>query len=216
MKFIKTLLFCLIIHDVSGQPTPKLSVVSSPSGSQYTRIDKSGKSIIPNGRIITPYGKSVEVAPHPYGLTLSPDGTVAVTANSGTAPISISIIKNLSSENPTVLQIPPGASTDKGILASVFMGLAISPDNKIVYVSGGQANRIYLFSVDSGAKLDSIDCSVGSSGEKTRDGYIGELKLTKDTCAKSFSITIRTTNFSSRKVFRCRGCIRMKRPSASS
>ncbi len=180
MKFIKTLLFCLIIHDVSGQPTPKLSVVSSPSGSQYTRIDKSGKSIIPNGRIITPYGKSVEVAPHPYGLTLSPDGTVAVTANSGTAPISISIIKNLSSENPTVLQIPPGASTDKGILASVFMGLAISPDNKIVYVSGGQANRIYLFSVDSGAKLDSIDCSVGSSGEKTPDGYIGELKLTKD------------------------------------
>jgi len=136
--------------------------------------------VIPNGRIITPYGKSVEVAPHPYGLTLSPDGTVAVTANSGTAPISISIIKNLSSENPTVLQIPPGASNDRGILASVFMGLAISPDNKIVYVSGGQANRIYLFSVDSGVKPDSIDCSVGASGEKTPDGYIGELKLSKD------------------------------------
>jgi hypothetical protein len=34
-----------------------------------------------------------QVAPHPYGLTLSMDGSIAVTANSGTNPISISILK---------------------------------------------------------------------------------------------------------------------------
>ena len=179
--FLANLLICLIINNLSAQQTTSnLSVVSSPSGSLYTHINKSGETVIPNGRIITPYGRSIVVAPHPYGLTLSPDGTVAVTANSGTAPISISIIKNLKSENPTVLQVPPGASNDRGILASVFMGLAISPDNKIVYVSGGQANKIYLFSVETGAKLDSIECSVSGSGDKTPDGYIGELKLSKD------------------------------------
>ncbi|MBA4409436.1 MAG: hypothetical protein C0397_08440 [Odoribacter sp.] len=175
------ILFCLLVVDSNAQKTsPKLKVVSSPSGSLCTQIDKAGKTVIPNGRFITPFGKSIEVAPHPFGLTLSADGKVAVTANSGTSPISISIIKNLKSANPTVMQVPPGASTDKGVLASVFMGLAISPDNRIVYVAGGQENKIYLFSVDSGAKLDSIDCSISENGQKTPDGYIGDMKLSKD------------------------------------
>ena len=180
-KYYSALLFCLLLSSSYAQPVTKnLKVVSSPSGSRYTEINKSGKTVIPNGRFLTPYGKSVEVAPHPYGLTLSVDGTIAVTANSGTSPISISIIKNLKSANPTVLQVPPGSSTDKGVLASVFMGLAISPDNKTVYVAGGQTNKIYLFSVDSGAKLDSIDCSVSESRQKTPDGYIGDMKLSRD------------------------------------
>ncbi len=181
LKNLILLSLCLSGSTLSGQQvTPKLSVVSSPSGSLPTTINKAGKTVLPNGRFITPYGKSIVVAPHPYGLTISPDGTVAVTANSGTAPISISIIRNLRSDHPSVLQVPPGASNNRGILASVFMGLACSPDNKIVYVSGGQQNKIYLFSVETGAKLDSVDCSVSDSGEKTPNGYIGELKLSKD------------------------------------
>jgi len=180
-KYYFVALFCLMLSLSYAQPAIKnLKVVSSPSGSRYTEINKSGKTVIPNGRFLTPYGKSIEVAPHPYGLTLSADGTVAVTANSGTSPISISIIKNLKSNHPTVLQVPPGPSTDKGVLASVFMGLAVSPDNKTVYVAGGQQNNIYLFSVDTGAKLDSVDCSVNGDGQKTSDGYIGDMKLSKD------------------------------------
>ena len=181
IKSLFIILFYLITNYSNAQQiSPTLKVVSSPSGSLYTSISKTGKTVIPNGRFLTPYGKSVEVAPHPFGLTLSPDGTVAVTANSGTEPISISIIKNLKSASPTVLQVPPGASTDKGILASVFMGLAISPDNKTVYVAGGQKNKVYVFSVETGAKLDSVDCSVAENGKKTPDGYIGDMKLSKN------------------------------------
>ena len=181
VKYCFVLFFCLILSFSQAQPiTKKLKVVSSPSGSQYTKINKSGRTVIPNGRYLTPYGKTIDVAPHPFGLTLSADGTIAVTANSGTSPISISIIKNLKSADPTVLQVPPGPSTDKGVLASVFMGLAISPDNKTVYVAGGQENKIYLFSVDTGAKLDSVDCSITGNGEKTPDGYIGDMKLSND------------------------------------
>lgn len=157
-----------------------LVILSAPAGNLETHINRSGKTVIPNGRFLTPYGKSVQVAPHPFGLVLSPDGTVAVTANSGTSPISISIIKNFQSENPVVMQVPPGPATDKGVLASVFMGLAISPDNKVVYVAGGQQNKIYLFSVESGAKLDSVDCSVTEKGESAPDGYIGDMVLSKD------------------------------------
>ena len=156
-----------------------LVTLSSPSGNLPVAIDIQGKTVIPNGRILTPYGKTFQVAPHPYGLVLSGDGNIAVTANSGTSPISISILKNIRGQVPQIQQIPPGPYTEKGVLASVFMGLAISPDNKVVYVAGGQANRIYLFSIASGAKIDSIDCSVSERGERVPNGYIGDMVLSK-------------------------------------
>jgi YVTN family beta-propeller protein len=155
-------------------------IVSAPAGNEFAKIDKTGRTIIPNGRFITPVGKSIVTAPHPYGLALSADGNIAVTANSGTAPLSITILRNILSEHPDVQQVPPGPSTDEGVLASVFMGLAISPDNKTIYVAGGQENKIFLFDVATGTKKEAIDCSYISNDVDYSDGYIGDLKLSKD------------------------------------
>jgi YVTN family beta-propeller protein len=155
-------------------------IVSAPAGKEFAKIDKAGKTIIPNGRFITPVGKSIVTAPHPYGLTVSADGNVAVTANSGTNPLSITILRNILSGHPEVQQVPPGPSTDEGVLASVFMGLAISPDNKTIYVAGGQENKIFLFDVATGTKKEAIDCSYISKDVDYSDGYIGDLKLSKD------------------------------------
>ena len=171
-----SLLFTILLVIACDTKEKKITVLSAPAGSRYTHIDTAGVTVIPNGRLLTPLGKSIVVAPHPYGLTLSRDGNIAVTANSGTNPLSISIIKNLRSDNPQVMQIPPGPSTDKGVLASVFMGLVISPDNKKVYVSGGQENTIYVFDLNSGNKLENIDCS----SEMYPDGYIGDMILNRD------------------------------------
>jgi len=176
------LIFLLILScDTQNQSAEnELWILSAPAGKEFTKIDKSGKTVIPNGRYIAPAGKSIETAPHPYGLTLSPDGNTAVTANSGTSPLSITIIRNILSENPEVQQIPPGPVTEKGVLASVFMGLAISPDNQTIYVAGGQENKIYLFDVHSGEKTGQIDCSFVSGNTDYSHGYIGDLTLSKD------------------------------------
>ena len=155
-------------------------LITAPSKSLVTKIDKKGKTVIPNGRFITPAGKSINTAPHPYGLALSNDGTIAVTANSGISPLSITIIKNLQTDKPDIIQIPPGPTTDKGVLASVFMGLAISPDNQTVYVAGGQENKIYLFDIESGEPKGEISCVDVSDSVDYSDGYIGDLTLTKD------------------------------------
>jgi YVTN family beta-propeller protein len=152
-------------------------IVRAPAGDQYTTVDTTGMSIIPNGRIVKPAGNTFRVAPHPYGLCLSPDGRTAVTANSGTSPLSISILKNIQSPYPEIIQVPPGAGTDKGILASVFMGLAVSPDNRIVYVSGGQENKIYLFDLDTGNSAGFIDCAGVSDSRDFTDGYIGDITM---------------------------------------
>ena len=179
-KTITSILSLLFLVSSSQNIKVDPWIISSPSGSEFTKIDKTGQTIIPNGRILTPAGKSIVVAPHPYGLTLSPDGNTAVTANSGTSPLSITIIRNILSENPEVQQIPPGPATDKGVLASVFMGLAISKDNSVVYVSGGQENKIYVFDLKTGQKKDSVNCSFVSGSVDYSHGYIGDMVLSKD------------------------------------
>lgn len=156
-----------------------LIVLSAPAGSMYTVIDKMGTTVLPNGRLLTPEGKNLVVAPHPFGLALSNDGEIAVTANSGTSPLSITILKNLSS-SPDIMQVPPGHSTNAGVLESVFMGLAISPDNSKVYVAGGQSNKIFTFDLVSGNKTDSIDCVRSTDGIDYPDGYIGDMVISKD------------------------------------
>ncbi len=154
----------------------KITLISAPAGERYTQVDRKGVTVIPNGRLLTPLGESIQVAPHPYGLVLSNDGSIVVTANSGTKPLSVSVIKNIFSGLPQVLQIPPGPITDKGVLASVFMGLAVSPDNNTIYVSGGQENKIYLFDPNNGHRKGIIDCS----SKSFPDGYIGDMVLSQD------------------------------------
>ena len=181
-KTILLLVALLLVGCIKKKVHPEniLWIASAPAGTEFTKIDKEGKTIIPNGRYITPIGKSISTAPHPYGLTLSPDGTIAVTANSGTSPLSITIVRNILSDQPEVQQVPPGPSTDKGVLASVFMGLAISPNNETIYVAGGQENKIFLFDVKTGDKKGVIDCSYVSGEVNYADGYIGDLTLSKD------------------------------------
>ncbi|MEM8965637.1 MAG: alkaline phosphatase family protein [Bacteroidota bacterium] len=174
-----------------SQTTPKW-IVESPAQSEYCIIDREGKTILPDGRFIQPYGKTITIAPHPFGLILSLDGQTAVTANSGTAPLSVTILDQVFSDNPKVRQIPDGYATDEGILASVFMGLAIDDTDSILYVSGGQENKIYRFHLGTEENLGTIDCSTFQGDTLYRDGYIGDLKLSRD---KSTLYAIDQINF---------------------
>lgn len=174
------LLISFLLLSVQSVAQKTEYVISSPSGSEFTQIVKNGTSVIPNGRLITPAGKCFTVAPHPYGLALSNDGNIAVTANSGTSPLSITLLRNLLSGNPEIQQIPPSPKGDEGVLASVFMGLAISPDNKLVYVAGGQENKVYIFDISTGAGKGSIDCKSNDSRGDYTHGYIGDMTISKD------------------------------------
>ena len=179
MKQITAIFILALISATSYAQVPRV-IISAPAGDEYVIIRKNGQTIIPNGRIINPSGNTHQVAPHPYGLAISNDGNIAITANSGTNPLSISILKNIQSENPDIIQVPESPTGDKGIIESVFMGLAISPDNKIVYVAGGQANKVYKFDVESGKSLGSIDCSFKSNELDYTHGFIGDMVLSKD------------------------------------
>ena len=154
--------------------------ISAPAAERFCTVNPTGKTIIPNGRIIKPLGKTYRIAPHPYGLVMSHDGKTVITANSGTNPFSISILQNIFSEKPSIKQIPNTPKTDDNLLSAVFMGLAISPDNHLVYVAGGQTNKVFIFEINSGKKVGEINANVSFNKQDYSDGYLGDMIMTKD------------------------------------
>ena len=84
LKPVKKICFLLVL--LFGCQPEKIDpwIMTTPAGDMYVEINKEGKTVLPNGRFITPSGLTHDVAPHPYGLELSPDGKIAVTSNSGT------------------------------------------------------------------------------------------------------------------------------------
>jgi len=175
------LILATVLLVASCSQSPEVWKVSAPAGDDYTAIDRNGKTIIPNGRILTPYGRQITVAPHPFGLALSPDGKTIITSNSGTGPFSISVITAFDTDTPVIRQIPEGVNPDEGLLESVFMGLAVSPDNQIIYVSGGQENKVYRFDLATGKKLGEIPCNQAfGDGRDYSDGYIGDMVMSSD------------------------------------
>jgi YVTN family beta-propeller protein len=180
MRLTLFLFFVSIVALAQPKLSPPRFVMSAPAGNEYTKINKAGKTVLPNGRFITPRGRQIETAPHPYGLILSPDGNTVITANSGTSPFSISILRDVFGTSPVVQQVPEGTKTQNGILEACFMGLAVSPDNKTVMVAGGQTNKIFMFDLATGAPAGSINCSVKTPTNDYRHGYIGDIALTRD------------------------------------
>ncbi|GAA4452030.1 beta-propeller fold lactonase family protein [Nibrella saemangeumensis] len=172
-----SVLLSVVFATLQAQPR---FLISAPAGTEYAKINKTGLTVLPNGRLLTPRGRQITTAPHPYGLALSPDGQTVVTANSGTSPFSISILRNILTANPQVRQIPEGAKNDKGMLEACFMGLAITPDNRTVYVAGGETNKIFVFDLATGKGVGSINCSVKTGSADYSHGYIGDMVLSRD------------------------------------
>ncbi len=181
-KWIMAAMALTAINFLPGcrRETPNDWVITPPAGLMPTKIDRQGTTVIPNGRWLTPRGRQIVVAPHPYGMTLSRDGSMVITANCGVRPFSVSIIENITSAYPAVRQIPPGFNTDEGVLASVYMGLAVSPDNSLLYVGGGAEGKIIVFDLANETRVGEIEANVSFGGSTCEDSYIGDLAMSPD------------------------------------
>jgi len=155
-------------------------VLQAPAGNKPTKIDPRGETVLPNGRLITPLGTQVKVAPHPYGLALSPDGKTLVTVNSGTKPFSISILTGLASGQPQVAQIPPNSHSSDADPESVFLGAAIAADNRTLYVSEGNSGKIGVFDLVTHARLDSLNLDGIYRGVTYKNSLTATLELAPD------------------------------------
>jgi DNA-binding beta-propeller fold protein YncE len=160
--------------------TSKSNLLQAPAGRLPVKIDLRGMTVLPNGRLITPFGKQVKVAPHPYGLALSPDGKTLVTVNSGTHPFSASIVTDLFGLAPQVAQVPPGFKSSEADPESVLLGAGIAHDNRTLFLSEGNNGKVGIFDLVTHQRLGSLSLDGEFQSKAYNHSLSGELLLSHD------------------------------------
>ncbi|PYV05897.1 MAG: hypothetical protein DMG26_04320, partial [Acidobacteria bacterium] len=64
-----------------------------------------------------------------------------------------------------VAQVPPGYKSPGADPDSVYMGVAIGPDNRTVYVAEGNNGRVGIFDLVTNRRLDSVGLDGGFQGK---------------------------------------------------
>ena len=150
------------------------SAAGPPAGTRPAHRSDSGPSILPGGRQITPLGGQFYTGPGPFGLAVSPNGKMAVTADGGPNRYALSILDN--SDKPAIRHLNTSRRhnvngvNDDDDWQSVFMGLAFD-GNDILYASEGESGRVRRVEVATGKNSLLVDLDQGGY----RDSYTGDL-----------------------------------------
>jgi YVTN family beta-propeller protein len=176
----------VLTGSVAAQP-----YLHPPSVETYAKHDPNGLTILSNGRYLKPIGKHLAVAPFPYGLAMSVDGSTLFVASEGLGQL----ITDWRAAKPTVTGITPpiyqrqngkkGKPTNAG-------GADFSPDGRVLYWSSGETGAIYLFDVATHQKIGEISLNTELNGRKYEDSYAVDVKVSRN---GKYLFCADTTNF---------------------
>jgi DNA-binding beta-propeller fold protein YncE len=144
-------------------------MLSNPAFSDYCKIDTAGTSILPSGRWVRPAGNTIRITHDPFGLAISPDGKKAVTLHDGVFSIIDLAAKH-------VTRVP---SYDGKIVSPLssgsFLGVAIGPDSKTLFLSGGDNGAVIVYDMENMQRTDSISLDGSFNGVKYEDSFTADL-----------------------------------------
>src|ERR1700712_5947093 len=100
------------------------------------KIEQTGQVLLPNGWKLSPAGTALPLGDLPLNMQLSSSGKLLAVTNNGQSTQSIQLIDP---KNEKLL--------DERIIAKAWYGLAFSRDEKILYASGGNDNRILAYHI---------------------------------------------------------------------
>jgi YVTN family beta-propeller protein len=164
----KVLLFISILLLSSCDNKQIVTTLQVPGRDRYCEINANGESVIPNGRIVKPAGEFIRISHDPFGLALSPDGTLALAVHNNLLTL-INTGEKSSKEGITPFQ-------DKGS----YMGAAIKKDNKTAYLSGGDSGDIIVLDLLSLESSKRITINGICDGKDYNDSFIGDIRLSDD------------------------------------
>lgn len=138
----------------------------APAGSRVAGAPNPGNPynvILPNGRIVSPVGKSVVVGMNALGVTLSPDGKFAIISNDDereAGAVSRIVRSVRGGYSLTVVNTSTMAVTDQYTdeNAKFFLGIVAlkdpaSPSQTLVIAAGGPSNTMQFLHLDPAGKL---------------------------------------------------------------
>ncbi|HZX57633.1 MAG TPA: alkaline phosphatase family protein [Mucilaginibacter sp.] len=109
------------------------------------KMKKTGQVLLPNGWKLSPAGSWLQLGDLPLNIQISASGRLLAVTNNGQSTQSIQLI------DPNTEKL-----LDERIIAKSWYGLAFSHDEKILYASGGNDNRILAYHIE-GNKIGVAD-----------------------------------------------------------
>ena len=176
MKKIWQYLYLLtFLFPVLGSLAQKpVKILTVPGVNEFTSINEKGISVLPSGRYVTPAGETIRITHDPFGMAISPDGKKAVTLHNG-----VFTIIDLSALQP--IRVP---SYDGKIISPLsggsFLGVAFSPDSKIIFLSGGDNGAVIIYDVEKMQRLDSLSLNGNIAGIQYDDSFTSDLLFNED------------------------------------
>jgi YVTN family beta-propeller protein len=111
-----------------------------PNDNNSSTVEKLGlkRVKLSNGWSLTPIGKNLKLQDLPLNLVVSPSKKYLAVTNNGQSTQSITLID---AATETVL--------DDEIIEKSWLGLAFSPDEKYLYASAGNDNKINIYKIEN-------------------------------------------------------------------
>ncbi len=124
------------------------SPISTNSVQQLPGKMDDGRTLLPNGWILSPAGSSIDLGDLPLGMQVSPDGKFAAIVNSGEGKQTISIVDIRAQR---LIQTLP--------IKKSWMGVRFNGQGNRIFVTAGNDNGIheYAFEHDSASYLRTIE-----------------------------------------------------------
>lgn len=135
MRNLLTIIFCLLFIRAFEQPVA------------ITKEIIRKKITLPNGWSLTPIGNSVKLGDLPLNVVVSPTKKYLAVTNNGQSKQSLQLIDVKTEKVVSSIEIPKS-----------WLGLQFSSDEKYLYASGGNDNRILQYAIVNGKLMlrDSI------------------------------------------------------------
>lgn len=121
----------LFIHAPANAQDVKISKIKTP-----TNNTKAAQILLPNGWTLTPAGRSLPLADLPLNMALSHNQQLLAVTNNGHAE---QVIQLIDPKNEKLL--------DEKVIAKAWYGIRFSEDDKKLYVSAGNENRILAYEI---------------------------------------------------------------------
>jgi YVTN family beta-propeller protein len=144
----------------SSQPVPREKVGFLPDGG----------FLLNSGWRVKPAGTQVSLDTLPMSSVLSPDGRFLIVLNGGYKPPSLS-----------VLDTKDGHEIGRTPVDDGWLGLALSPNGKLLWVGGGPKAAIYEFSFDENGHLQPTRTfPIVRPADRTHLDFVGDVAVSPD------------------------------------
>jgi len=121
------------------------------SGISYAQQDSIAERVhLPNGWSLTPLGRSLSLGDLPLNIAVSPSGKLIAVTNNGQSTQTIQLVDAVHFRLLSEVVIPKS-----------WLGLVFSGDEKSLYASGGNDNRILKYNILQGRLVLADSISLG-------------------------------------------------------